>query len=51
MNSLTKLLKGISDRFMDYANIGFRYIDVPNYNEKLYYSETIVKTNKKRISA
>ncbi len=51
MHSLTKLIRIFADRFMDYANIGFRYIDIPTYNTKLFYSNDAVESGKKRISA
>ncbi|MFZ5651500.1 MAG: hypothetical protein ACOY4I_11685 [Bacillota bacterium] len=51
MNSLMKLIRRFADRFMDYANVGFRYIDAPRYNEKLYSIENEVSSGKKRKTA
>lgn len=51
MNSLIKLIKNFADRFMDYANVGFRYIDVPRYNDKIYSCENDVRSGKTKKSA
>jgi len=51
MPCLTKVIKDFAEGFINYANIGFRYIDIPNYTEKIHYSENKECANKQKISA
>jgi hypothetical protein len=49
--NMVKAVKRLVEGFMDYANVGFRYIDVPRYNTKLYHEKGVVARDKKRVSA
>jgi hypothetical protein len=49
--NMIKAIKGFVEGFMNFADVGFRYIDIPRYNTRLYHEKGVAACDKKRVSA
>ena len=51
IKAMLKIVKRFVNGFMDFADMGFRYIDVPRYNTKQFHSDGAAADDRKKASA
>jgi hypothetical protein len=51
MGAMLKIIKRFINGFINFADVGFRYIDVPRYNTKQCHAEGAAADDRKKASA
>lgn len=51
MGAMLKIIKSFINGYLDFADVGFRYIDVPRYNTKQFHADGVADDDRKKASA